>query len=124
MTTFVHRTDSIAFTDNHAASALSTHAPECTSSFAEQLKNLRTRTWSKQTVLSSLLGCSDAAVSLWESGARLPRAGLMDLLMKALAAEGVAPVELETLHQRWSFERRERLLAHHVPFTPNRPPLS
>ena len=124
MTTLVHRRPSITFSETHASKALPIEPPERTPSFAEQLKMLRTRTWSKQAVLSSLLGCTDAAVSLWESGARLPRTGSMELLMKALASEGVSPLQLETLRQRWSFERRQRLLAHTAPFTREPPTLS
>ena len=124
MTTLVHRRPSITFSENHTSGALPIEPAERSPSFGEQLKMLRTRTWSKQAVLSSLLGCTDAAVSLWESGARLPRTGSMELLMKALADAGVSPLQLETLRQRWSFERRRRFLAHTASFTREHPPLS
>ena len=124
MTTLVQRRASTKYTENHAPSALPGEPPERTPAFAEQLKALRTRTWSKQAVLSNVLGCSDAAISLWESGARLPKAASMALLMKALAEEGVSPLQLETLRQGWCLERRRRLLPPTVPFTTEHPPLS
>ena len=97
---------------------------ERTLSFGDQLKALRRRTWCKQAVLSDVVGCSEAAISFWESGARLPKKRMLGLLLTALAREGVSPLELYSLSQRWRYERNQRELTHALSLTRERPHLS
>jgi transcriptional regulator with XRE-family HTH domain len=87
------------------------------------LKELRRRTACKQAILSEVVGCSEAAVSFWESGARLPKKRMLTLLLTALADQGASSFELHSLTQRWQYERIQRPL-HIFPVTRPRPDLS
>jgi DNA-binding XRE family transcriptional regulator len=78
--------------------------------FGDQLRELRRRLSFKQVSLSSMIGCSDAAISFWETGARLPKAPRLRLLLQQLAAQGVPTFELLSLRQRWHYECTLRTL--------------
>jgi hypothetical protein len=65
------------------------------------MKHIRQRVLGKQLLLSSRIGCSDAAISLWESGARFPRAKSLGMILLALAEEGASTVEIMTLRRAW-----------------------
>jgi DNA-binding transcriptional regulator YiaG len=69
--------------------------------FAACLKRIRTALQSKQVWLSGAIGCSDAAVSLWESGARVPSPQSLGRLLAALAEEGTPTSELLELRRMW-----------------------
>lgn len=69
--------------------------------FADRLKELRRRLVGKQLCLSCAVGCTDAAVSFWESGKRLPQPDTLSRILDALAQGGASPGELSTLHNSW-----------------------
>ena len=69
--------------------------------FADRLRYLRLRFLGKQLCLSHAIGCTDAAVSFWGSGKRLPQARTFYRILDALAHEGVSPSELSHLHASW-----------------------
>ena len=84
--------------------AMSSHlSPE--SYFADRLKELRQRLVGKQLCLSSAVGCTDAAVSFWESGKRLPQQGTLSRILSALAQDGASAAELSNLHHSWQKAR-------------------
>jgi transcriptional regulator with XRE-family HTH domain len=85
--------------------------------FGAALRELRLRMDIKQVSLSTAMGCSDAAISLWEAGTRLPRPRFLDGLLKELAAAGASPGELGAMRELWKQERTLRLLmvAAHAP---------
>jgi DNA-binding transcriptional regulator YiaG len=76
--------------------------------FACHLKNIRQRLSGKQVWLSREIGCSDAAVSLWESGARLPNPRSICRILTALAQSGASTPELLALRRTWHNEMAKR----------------
>jgi hypothetical protein len=76
--------------------------------FGGFLRQLRLSVSGKQAWLSYAVGCSDAAISFWETGARLPTPRRMAALLGVLSAAGVSTMELLDLRQRWQFERSNR----------------
>jgi transcriptional regulator with XRE-family HTH domain len=76
--------------------------------FADRLKELRQRLVGKQLCLSCAVGCTDAAVSFWESGKRLPQQGTLSRILEALARGGASPTELSSLHHSWQRARVTR----------------
>jgi DNA-binding XRE family transcriptional regulator len=90
--------------------------PGSPATFATQLKGLRARLGYKQIWLASAVGCTDAAVSFWESGKRLPQAYIMVRVVEVLRELGVAPKELVTLDGTWRVEKiRAALAIGHAP---------
>lgn len=77
-------------------------------SFARLIKGLRQRFGGKQLWLASVAGCTDAAVSLWESGKRAPQAPAFGRIVDALAQVGAPPSELVILCQSWAEARLAR----------------
>jgi len=76
-----------------------------TTSFAEQFKNLRKQLVGKQACLSGAgLRCTDAAISHWERGLRLPRPKTFRNAVDVLAALGAAPSDIERLISAWTTE--------------------
>ena len=69
--------------------------------FADRLKDLRQRIVGKQACLSYAVGCTDAAVSFWESGKRLPHQGMISRILLALADSGASATELSSLLRTW-----------------------
>lgn len=69
--------------------------------FALCLKRIRVSVASKQLWLSDCMGCSDAAVSLWESGSRLPSPRTIDRLLAVLADAGAPASALLELRRAW-----------------------
>src|SRR5262249_47564331 len=55
----------------------------------------------KQWWLAHVAGCSDAAVSYWESGKRLPASNRLSRIVDALTQAGASPSELATLERSW-----------------------
>ena len=79
--------------------------------FAVRLRRIRLGLHTKQVGLSGAIGCSDAAVSLWESGARIPTPHSMVRLLAALAEEGTPTSELLELRGVWLNEYTRRRAA-------------
>ena len=77
---------------------------EGTRGFSRHLKQIRSRLESKQDWLSGEIGCSSAALSFWESGARLPTARSLHKIVVALARSGVSTLELIDLRRSWCME--------------------
>ena len=73
--------------------------------FADRLKELRRRLVGKQLCLSCAVGCTDAAVSFWESGKRLPQHDTMSKILDALAQGGASASELSALRHSWKKAR-------------------
>jgi transcriptional regulator with XRE-family HTH domain len=79
--------------------------------FAEQLRTMRLRLFGKQLGMASRLGCTDAAISYWESGGRLPSPKLIARLIGCLEQAGARPEEISGLllaYRESVFSRRER----------------
>ena len=79
--------------------------------FAVCLKRIRLSLAGKQIWLSDAMGCSDAAVSLWESGSRLPSARTIGRLLTVLADAGAPTPALLELRRVWLLETSARRLA-------------
>jgi len=69
--------------------------------FASHIKDLRQRFGGKQWWLAHVAGCSDAAVSYWESGRRIPASDRFSRIVDALTQAGASPSELATLECSW-----------------------
>lgn len=74
-------------------------APE--PSLGRQIKDLRKRFGGKQWWLAHAIGCTVAAVSLWETGKRTPQASTMARIVHALSQAGVAPSDVARLCKSW-----------------------
>jgi DNA-binding transcriptional regulator YiaG len=79
--------------------------------FAVQIKDLRRRFGGKQWWLAYVAGCSDAAVSFWESGKRIPAPTTLFRIVDALQQAGASPTEVASLQQSWV---RAKLLRREV----------
>ncbi|HMJ53829.1 MAG TPA: helix-turn-helix transcriptional regulator [Polyangiaceae bacterium] len=79
-------------------------------SFAYCLREVRRRTLKKQACLSAAVGCSDATISFWESGFRLPTDRNLQRLLTAIASCGGTTAELLGLRAAWFRERTRRSL--------------
>jgi len=78
-------------------------------SFAELFKNLRKQLVGKQSCLSRAgLRCTDAAISHWERGHRLPRPRMMRNAVDVLVGLGATPGEIAQLLSAWTAEYVER----------------
>jgi hypothetical protein len=89
-----------------------------TTSFAELFRNLRKQLVGKQSCLSGAgLRCTDAAISHWERGLRLPRPRTMRNAVDVLSELGATPREIQQLVSAWTAEWFERKVG-----TRNRPP--
>ena len=69
--------------------------------FAACLKQVRIRIHVKQCWLAGEIGCTDAAISHWENGSRLPRQDTMRRIFQALEKGGALPTELVPLLVAW-----------------------
>lgn len=82
-------------------------------SFGSVLRKLRIRYVRKQLCLATSVGCTEAAISFWESGRRLPCPQLLALLVTGITAAGASPDEvreLVTSYRAAVLERREKFL--------------
>ena len=76
-----------------------------TTSFAELFKNLRKQLVGKQSCLSRAgLRCTDAAISHWERGLRLPRPKTLRNAVDVLTELGATPAEIDQLMSAWTTE--------------------
>ena len=80
-------------------------------SFASYLKEVRQRLAGKQAWLSQEVGCSDAAISFWESGCRLPNQQNLCRILAAVARGGATTPELLALRNAWHQEMSRRTLS-------------
>lgn len=80
-------------------------------SFASCLKQVRQRLAGKQAWLSQEVGCSDAAISFWESGGRLPNQQNLCRILAAVARGGATTPELLALRSSWHHEMARRSLS-------------
>jgi DNA-binding transcriptional regulator YiaG len=69
--------------------------------FACRLKELRTRIFVKQISLSYEIRCTEAAISYWESGQRLPQHATLHRILAAFARHGANHAELNDLMEAW-----------------------
>jgi len=74
-------------------------------SFANCLRQIRLRLDLKQTCLSLPMGCSDAAISMWEAGHRLPTGPNLERLLEAIGANGATTAEQLSLRQAWNRDK-------------------
>jgi DNA-binding transcriptional regulator YiaG len=86
-------------------------APEPPPTFACQLKDFRQRFGFKQLWLANVVGCTDAAVSFWETGKRLPQAHVIVIMIEVLRKMGASPKELIVFYGCWREEKRRAALA-------------
>ena len=77
-------------------------------SFASHLKQVRQRLAGKQAWLSQEVGCSDDAISFWESGGRLPNQQNLCRILAAVARGGATTPELLALRSSWHQEMARR----------------
>jgi DNA-binding transcriptional regulator YiaG len=90
--------------------------------FSDCLKRIRRALHSKQIALSNAIGCTDAAISLWESGARVPTPRSFVRLLTALAAQGSSKSDLHELRRVWIDESANRRMGGRRVGSPNSPP--
>jgi DNA-binding transcriptional regulator YiaG len=83
---------------------------ELESSFAVRFKTLRRRRAGKQACLSFQIGCTDAALSHWESGTRLPSPRSLARIVVALSQLGATRREIHALECSWASERRGKAM--------------
>jgi transcriptional regulator with XRE-family HTH domain len=69
--------------------------------FCKTLRRLRVQLLGKQTLLSEKTGCSETAISYWETGRRLPRRAQLIRILTALANGGATSLELHNLQVKW-----------------------
>ena len=85
-------------------------------SFAQLFKNLRKQLVGKQACLSGAgLRCTDAAISHWERGLRLPRAKTMRNAVNVLRDLGATREDIGQLMSAWSAEHAVRRLMRNRP---------
>jgi DNA-binding XRE family transcriptional regulator len=69
--------------------------------FAHRFRGLRARLLVKQVTLSHYAGCTEAAISYWESGHRLPKHTTIDRILCAFSACGATRSDLDDLAEAW-----------------------
>jgi DNA-binding XRE family transcriptional regulator len=69
--------------------------------FAAVLRKLRRRHVGKQLTLSSSLACTEAAVSQWETGRRLPSYRTLMRIASLFAIAGAPGVDVAALTSAW-----------------------
>jgi predicted transcriptional regulator len=77
-------------------------------SFGPRIRDLRKRLGAKQLWLAYATGHTDAAVSYWEAGKRLPNESTLHRILAALSRAGASSVELSDLHRAWERARHVR----------------
>jgi transcriptional regulator with XRE-family HTH domain len=91
--------------------------------FHTVLHRLRKRYIGKQLALATSLGCTEAAVSFWEHGRRLPQKRLLQHIVECLLTSGAESHEVDELRRAYVDlkpnayrERRSRTkFTQHVP---------
>lgn len=77
------------------------------------LHRLRKRYIGKQLALATSLGCTEAAISLWEHGRRLPSRSLLPRIVECFRASGARTSEIEELQGAYERRRRKHAGANH-----------
>jgi hypothetical protein len=85
------------------------------------MKDLRSQFAGKQLCFAVALGYTDAAVSMWESGKRLPSRGTMRSILEELARAGAPADHLAALTELWK-DARSRRPDNDVQLRPSRLP--
>jgi transcriptional regulator with XRE-family HTH domain len=78
------------------------------STFHIVLLRLRKRYIGKQLALATSLGCTEAAISFWEHGRRLPLEALVPRIVECFRGNGAHAAELEELQQAYDHRRSNR----------------
>jgi transcriptional regulator with XRE-family HTH domain len=79
-------------------------------SLARQIRDLRKRFGGKQWWLAHAIGCTVAAVSLWESGKRTPQADTLVRIVHALMEAGASSTDVDRLCKSWRKAKLECVL--------------
>jgi transcriptional regulator with XRE-family HTH domain len=74
--------------------------------FKTVLYRLRKRYIGKQIALAGSLGCTEAAISFWENGRRLPLRAALPRILECFRIEGASVTELETLQRAYDGRMR------------------
>lgn len=69
--------------------------------FKEVLHRLRKRYLGKQFTLAAALGCTEASVSYWEHGRRLPQRDLLPRLIECFRNNGAQEAEVSELQEAY-----------------------
>ena len=77
---------------------------EETGRFSNRLKSLRCRLLGKQAALAIGVGCTEAAVSYWEAGRRLPSRPMLVRILETLKDHACEASELDELAGQWQVE--------------------
>lgn len=77
---------------------------EETGRFSNRLKALRQSLIGKQAALAIGVGCTEAAVSYWETGRRLPSQPMLVRILETLKDHGCETPELDDLAGQWQVE--------------------
>lgn len=81
--------------------------------FGTVVRSLRVRLLGKQLTLAMAIGCTEAAVSFWETGTRVPSARLLASLVTCLERAGASNAEIRelvTAYRSAIIDRRQRSL--------------
>ncbi len=70
-------------------------------SFSRQLRTLREQFGGKQLWLAHAVGCTEAAVSFWETGKRIPYRCTLSRIVDALMEAGASATEVAVLCRCW-----------------------
>lgn len=76
--------------------------------FRKVLHRLRKQYLGKQFTLAATLGCTEAAVSYWEHGRRLPQHDVLPRLLESFRANGAQEPEIRELHEAYDRGRAIR----------------
>jgi DNA-binding transcriptional regulator YiaG len=99
---------STASSGGASSEVLQSATDACVSSFGATLRRIRREVDCKQVSLALEIGCTDAAFSHWETGARLPAPGGLTRLITALVHFGVSTGDLLELRGAWRLEHLRR----------------
>jgi hypothetical protein len=73
--------------------------------FPAIIRALRRNQFGKQLALALAVGCTEAAVSYWENGKRVPRPGQFPSIADAFCRAGASLAALERLRLEWERAR-------------------
>jgi DNA-binding transcriptional regulator YiaG len=83
-------------------------AEDAVTPFGRCFAQLRQRLRQKQVYLAMEIERSEATISYWETGARLPNADNLSRILSVLARNGASTAELLSLRRSWRREIDER----------------
>src|SRR5713226_3892622 len=76
--------------------------------FKDVLHRLRKQYMGKQFTLAASLGCTEAAISFWENGRRMPHRTLLPHIAECFRASGAPVNEITELQQAYEWRRQTR----------------